>query len=135
MIATITTKNALYKIDLNQPIDISLVLESNENNPVAWYLNAPKIEPVMADNWVGSVAKGASTNFNNIYFNPHGHGTHTECLGHITQDFYSINASLTKPYKMCKKSSYKKINLELWQSWLKGSFRLQRTCVRISAIF
>lgn len=94
MIATITTKNALYKIDLNQPIDISLVLESNENNPVAWYLNAPKIEPVMADNWVGSVAKGASTNFNNIYFNPHGHGTHTECLGHITQDFYSINACL-----------------------------------------
>lgn len=94
MIATITTKNDEFKIDLNQPIDISLVIESNEKNPIAWYLNAPKIEPVVADNWTGSVAKGASTNFNNIYFNPHGHGTHTECLGHITQDFYSINNCL-----------------------------------------
>lgn len=94
MIATITAKNNVFKIDLNQPIDISLVIESNENNPIAWYLNAPKIEPVVADNWTGSVAKGASTNFNNIYFNPHGHGTHTECLGHITKDFYSINDCL-----------------------------------------
>ena len=32
--------------------------------------------------------------FNNIFFNPHGHGTHTECLGHITNDFFSINQSL-----------------------------------------
>src|SRR5690606_26643058 len=36
----------------------------------------------------------SSTNFNNILFNPHGHGTHTECLGHITKDFYSINQTL-----------------------------------------
>jgi len=25
---------------------------------------------------------------------PHGHGTHTECLGHITREFYSVNQSL-----------------------------------------
>jgi kynurenine formamidase len=40
------------------------------------------------------VSEGSSTNFNNIFFNPHGHGTHTECLGHITRDFYSINQAL-----------------------------------------
>jgi kynurenine formamidase len=40
------------------------------------------------------VSEGSSTNFNNIFFNPHGHGTHTECLGHITHDFYSINQCL-----------------------------------------
>ncbi|MFY7810495.1 MAG: cyclase family protein [Flavobacterium sp.] len=96
MIANITIKNEVYSIDLNQPIDLSLVIESNENNPIAWYLNAPKIEPVRVENWIGSVAKGASTNFNNIFFNPHGHGTHTECLGHITKDFYSINNCLKK---------------------------------------
>ena len=94
MIANITIENGNFKINLNQPLDISLVIEPNENNPIAWYLNAPKIEPVVMDNWTGSVEKGASTNFNNIYFNPHGHGTHTECLGHITKDFYSINDCL-----------------------------------------
>ena len=44
--------------------------------------------------FIGSVAKGASTNFNNIQFNPHAHGTHTECVGHITKEFYSINEQL-----------------------------------------
>jgi kynurenine formamidase len=45
-------------------------------------------------NWIGKVSEGSSTNFNNIFFNPHGHGTHTECLGHITREFYSINQCL-----------------------------------------
>jgi len=44
--------------------------------------------------WTGQVAAGSSTNFNNIAFNPHAHGTHTECLGHITRDFFSINDAL-----------------------------------------
>lgn len=94
MIAKIKVNQNKFKVDLSKPIDISLQIESNENNPVAWYLDLPKIEPVTSENWTGSVAKGASTNFNNIYFNPHGHGTHTECLGHITKDFYSINTTL-----------------------------------------
>jgi len=52
------------------------------------------IEPVRFGDWVGKVSEGSSTNFNNIFFNPHGHGTHTECLGHITREFYSINQCL-----------------------------------------
>jgi arylformamidase len=40
------------------------------------------------------VSEGASTNFNNIQFNPHAHGTHTECVGHITREFHSINEFL-----------------------------------------
>jgi hypothetical protein len=44
---------------------------------------------------VGKVAGGmSSTNFNNILLTPHGHGTHTECLGHITHKFYSVNQAL-----------------------------------------
>jgi kynurenine formamidase len=48
----------------------------------------------MENGWVGSVELGGAVNFRNIYFNPHGHGTHTECLGHITKKIYSINAQL-----------------------------------------
>jgi kynurenine formamidase len=83
-----------YSIDLSKPLDISLPLHFNENNPVAWNLTAPKKEPVVFGDWVGSVDKGAPTNFNNIYFNPHAHGTHTECVGHITKEFHSINECL-----------------------------------------
>ena len=83
------------QIDLSKPIDISIPLTNNEQNPIAWYQNAPEIEPVTMGDWIGKVSEGkSSTNFNNIFFNPHAHGTHTECLGHITHEFYSINQCL-----------------------------------------
>lgn len=81
-------------IDLSKPIDISIPLTNLEDNPIAWYIDKPVIAPVKMGSWTGKVSEGASTNFNNIFFNPHGHGTHTECLGHITKDFYSINQAL-----------------------------------------
>lgn len=81
-------------IDLSKPIDISIPLSSSEKNPIAWYIEKPQIEPVVFGEWIGKVSEGSSTNFNNIFFNPHGHGTHTECLGHITREFYSINQCL-----------------------------------------
>ena len=95
MKATITHQNKTYEIDLSKPIDISIPLTNTDQNPIAWYIDKPVIEPVRFGDWVGKVSEGSSsTNFNNIFFNPHGHGTHTECLGHITRDFYSINQCL-----------------------------------------
>jgi kynurenine formamidase len=83
-----------FQIDLSKPIDISIPLSNTDKNPIAWYIEKPEIEPVKFGDWVGKVSEGSSTNFNNIFFNPHGHGTHTECLGHITHEFYSINQCL-----------------------------------------
>ncbi len=94
MKATITHNQKTYNIDLSKPLDISLSLRGDDKNPVAWYLGAPKITPVKDGDFVGKVSEGASTNFNNIQFNPHAHGTHTECVGHITKEFHSINDSL-----------------------------------------
>ncbi|MXN92103.1 cyclase family protein [Flavobacterium sp. Sd200] len=85
-----------YNFDLLHPIDISLPLTANGSNPIAWYLDQPQIEPVTMGSWVGKVSEGSSTNFNNIQFNPHAHGTHTECLGHITKEFYSVNRALKR---------------------------------------
>ncbi|MGX7667506.1 cyclase family protein [Flavobacterium pedocola] len=95
MLATISHQNKEFKIDLSKPLDISLPLSNTDQNPIAWYIEKPEIEPVRFGDWVGKVSEGSSsTNFNNIFFNPHGHGTHTECLGHITREFYSINQYL-----------------------------------------
>lgn len=94
MKASITHNQKIYNIDLSKPLDISLSLRGDDKNPVAWYLGSPKITAVRDGDFVGKVSEGASTNFNNIQFNPHAHGTHTECVGHITRDFHSINESL-----------------------------------------
>ncbi|KAF2516020.1 cyclase family protein [Flavobacterium foetidum] len=92
-----------FEIDLSKPIDISIPLTNTDENPIAWYIEKPAIEPVVFGDWIGKVSEGkSSTNFNNIFFNPHGHGTHTECVGHITNDFYSINQSLKKFFFFAK---------------------------------
>lgn len=84
-----------FEIDVSKPIDISIPITNDEQNPIAWYQNAPEITPVVMGDWIGKVSEGkSSTNFNNLFFNPHAHGTHTECLGHITKEFYSINQCL-----------------------------------------
>ncbi len=95
MLADIKYKNGSYKIDLSKPLDISISLKGNESNVSAWDLDAPLIVPHAAEGFIGKVSEGASVNFNDISFNPHAHVTHTECLGHITKESYSINKQLT----------------------------------------
>ena len=94
MIATIKCNTKNHQIDLSDPLDISIPLRGDASNVNAWYVGSPKIEPHVDGESIGKVSEGASTNFNDIWFNPHAHGTHTECVGHITEDFHSINKTL-----------------------------------------
>jgi kynurenine formamidase len=94
MLATIQYNSQKLRIDFSKPLDISMPLIASKKNVNAWYIDEPSIEPVELDGWIASVAKGASINFNNIKFNPHAHGTHTECVGHITEKVHSINKNL-----------------------------------------
>lgn len=94
MITVIQYNSRKLKIDLSQPLDISIPIKGDISNVNAWYIGAPKIEPEVFDNAVISVEHGASVNFNTITFNPHAHGTHTETVGHITKENYSVNKHL-----------------------------------------
>ncbi|MCX6294526.1 MAG: cyclase family protein [Bacteroidetes bacterium] len=96
MISKLTHKGRTYTLDLSMPIDISIPLRTGIENVNAWYSNPVTIEPVRMGDWVGDVKLGGSVNFRNIMFNPHGNGTHTECVGHISKEDYSINQTLKK---------------------------------------
>ncbi|MFS4455993.1 cyclase family protein [Maribacter sp. 2304DJ31-5] len=85
-----------YEVDLSKPLDISISLRGDASNVSAWYMDHPKIAPHREGEFVGAVSKGAAVNFNNIWFSPHAHGTHTECVGHITGDFHSVNKNLNR---------------------------------------
>ena len=76
--------------DLNYPIDISLTT-AQKDSPLAWYVPPLTITPVMTERFTGSVEKGGFVNFRNLFFNPHGNCTHTECVGHIANEVYSVN--------------------------------------------
>ena len=78
-------------IDTSCPIDISIEMSNQVPGLLAWGQSNPEIEPVRDGQFIGSVKEGGVVNFNNIRFNPHAHVTHTECCGHITHDFFSVN--------------------------------------------
>jgi arylformamidase len=78
----------------DQPLDLSIPIRSDAQGVRAWYVNYPSFEPVRENGFLGSVEEGGQVNFRSVTFNPHGNGTHTECLGHITPELYSINQHL-----------------------------------------
>lgn len=95
MIANINYQGKNYEVNLSHGIDLSIPMKPEENSVKAWYVELIDIAPVKGDGFVGEVKQGGSVNFKNILFNPHGHGTHTECLGHITEEFHSVNKLIT----------------------------------------
>jgi arylformamidase len=78
-------------IDLSQGIDLSIAISDQPNQVNAYFAEPVKIEPFRLGSFVGEVKLGGTVNYRNIFFNPHGHGTHTECVGHIDQEIHSIN--------------------------------------------
>lgn len=94
MKAEIELKGKKRSCDLSKGIDISIPMHAAPGHLAAWYVDPIRIEPVRSENFVGSVAEGGSVNFRDIHFNPHGHGTHTECVGHITKEIYSVNQEI-----------------------------------------
>jgi arylformamidase len=94
MFVSIQHKGKSYRADLGKPIDISIPLRAGKNNANAWNAEPVRIEPVRVGDWIGEVKAGAPVNFRNIFFNPHGNGTHTECVGHISKEDYSIKQCL-----------------------------------------
>lgn len=73
---------------------IAIPLDHNKPQPNAFFAPLYEAAPHKADGWVGDTREGASVNFFNIRINPHGNGTHTECVGHITRERYAIHETL-----------------------------------------
>lgn len=91
MTAHIETGVRTIKVDLGRPLPISIRMRSGKQNPIAWYADYPQFKPVEMDGFIGSVKQGGSVNTNDIQFNPHGNGTHTECIGHLTEEAHQID--------------------------------------------
>jgi arylformamidase len=91
-----------YSADFSQPIDISIPLRAGAENVKAFYAGDVKIEPMKAGNFIGDVLQGGSCNVNDISFNPHCNGTHTECVGHISKEKHSLNQCLKEFFFMAQ---------------------------------
>lgn len=85
-----------YRANLARPLDLSYPLTPGSSTPKCFW--APDIQstPVRSGDWVGSTQEGGAVNFHNVLLNPHGNGTHTECVGHIAQNPISVQESFDK---------------------------------------
>lgn len=90
MKAQFTFGKTSWEADLSRGVDISIPVRGGDRGVRCWGVDFPRIEPHRAGSFTGSVEAGAPVNFKDIAFNPHAHGTHTECLGHITEAAESV---------------------------------------------
>jgi arylformamidase len=91
-----------YTANLDHSIDLSIPLVAGFETVNCFYAPLVEYEPVRMGDFVGSTAEGGVVNFFNVKLNPHGNGTHTECVGHISKERYVIGACLKKYHFFAK---------------------------------
>ena len=77
-------KNKKYSYDSGDGISLGHQLDNNGATPKAWYSSNPSINAIQQEGFSGDIRLGGSVNSNEIRIQPHNHGTHTECYGHLT---------------------------------------------------
>lgn len=82
--------NAVLEVDLDSPLDISIPLQFNGPQPNAYGVDPASSAPCQSGSLVGDTRQGGSCNFESYTFIPHCNGTHTECVGHITNERISV---------------------------------------------
>jgi kynurenine formamidase len=83
-----------WQADLARPFDLSIALHAGPGQVNCFWAPPVEFEPVVAGSFIGSTAAGGPVNFFNVKFNPHGNGTHTECVGHIARERYVLSQCL-----------------------------------------
>ncbi len=86
--------NMLRISDLNSPLDISIPLRFGGGQPNVYGVDPAKSKPCEYEDFVGDTRRGGSVNFEEYTLVPHCIGTHTECVGHITDERISVRECL-----------------------------------------
>lgn len=86
------------QFDLGKGYDLSIPVRRGPNSVEAFYIPHAQMEPYCAGTFVGSVPRGGACNCENIRFNAHGNGTHTECVGHVSKEAHYLPDSLKEHF-------------------------------------
>jgi hypothetical protein len=81
-----TVGDRRWRADLRQGVDLSVPLDFDGPQPAFFTDRRATSSPLESGGFTGRVATGASCNCATLTLAPHCHGTHTECVGHVTRD-------------------------------------------------
>ena len=94
MRADIEVGDKQYSIDFSKGFDISIPLKFNGEQPNTYGVERAVSKPYQDGEFFGDTREGGPCNFETYSFTPHCNGTHTECIGHITNERIDILSSL-----------------------------------------
>ena len=83
-----------YSVDINIPLDISIPLIFNGEQPNTYGVDAASAKAVETSDFIGDTRRGGSCNFEEYRLIAHCNGTHTECVGHISYERISVHITL-----------------------------------------
>ncbi len=102
MILSIKFHHQTSQIDAANPLDISIPLAFNDLQPNIYGVEHAASKAYEDSYFVGDTRLGGSCNFENIYLNPHCNGTHTECVGHLTNERISVQECLQEAFMLAE---------------------------------
>jgi len=80
--------------DFAQPLSIAIPLDFNGPQPSFFSAPAATSKPYRESGFVGDTRAGGSCNCEQVTLVPHCNGTHTECVGHVTEDRVAVTDRL-----------------------------------------
>lgn len=86
-----------YRADLGRVYDLAIRLDFDGPQPNAFHLSQAVAQAVEAGDFVGDTRLGGSANCADVHLNPHGNGTHTECVGHIVDEPVAVGELAKTP--------------------------------------
>ena len=96
MKAKISLKNIDFEVNFSKGNDISIPINFNGPQPNTYGVDLATSKPYEDGQFIGDTRKGGPCNFETYSFTPHCNGTHTECIGHITNERVSVLTSLNQ---------------------------------------
>lgn len=90
--------NKDYIIDSTEPLDISIPLNFGGEQPNIYDAQKASSKACEIGTFVGDTRRGGSCNFEEYTLIAHCNGTHTECVGHITDERISIRNVLNDSF-------------------------------------
>lgn len=91
------TASHTYAVDPS-PIDVAIPLQFNGPQPSTYGVPPATGKAYEGDGFVGDVRRGGGVNFETYRLTPHCNGTHTECVGHLTEERLSVHHLLRDSY-------------------------------------
>jgi hypothetical protein len=80
--------------DLADPLPIAIPLDFNGPQPSFFGAAPARSEPLRSASFVGDTRESGSCNCEQVTLAPHCNGTHTECVGHVTDDRVCVAETL-----------------------------------------